>query len=205
MHLVLRARGIHSSKQAFDTKRPRVARRIETRPEGSIALKRESKLEEGSIMFPLGGLDNLLDAPRASKSRRKAEGGNGQQISAVAAGSTSFVEMDGAADEEDESDRAPRPPNSWILYRSAKSQEIKRDMEESGAWASSPPVSSRQRQAEISRTVSMMWKNEAKEVKDMYSAMAEERRLGHRQRYPVSCPQKSFCQDGGIEYSTDPL
>lgn len=80
---------------------------------------------------------------------------------------------------------APRPPNAWILYRSDKSQELKRRK------ASSPELvamSSRQRQAEMSREISVLWKHESKSVKDHYARRAEKERADHRQRYPVRAP-----------------
>jgi HMG (high mobility group) box len=91
--------------------------------------------------------------------------------------------------EDDESDRPPRPPNSWILYRSSKSREIRAQLQSASGTAT---VSSRDRQAEISRLVSNMWKNESQEVKDHYSALAEEKRVDHRQRYPVSLYQSAY-------------
>lgn len=94
-------------------------------------------------------------------------------------------------DDDDDSDRPPRPPNSWILYRSSKSREIRAQLESASGTAT---VSSRDRQAEISRLVSHMWRNETQEVKDYYSALAEEKRIDHRQRYPVSDRQSHASQ-----------
>ncbi len=87
--------------------------------------------------------------------------------------------------EEDQAEsRPPRPPNAWILYRAAKSAHIRAEIEE----AADPQqrVSSRQRQSEVSKQLSQMWKAESKEVKDHYGALAEEKRSEHRLRYPVS-------------------
>ena len=89
----------------------------------------------------------------------------------------------GGGEETAEEERAPRPPNSWILYRAAKSPEVRKSMMQDNQTVQA--MSSRQRQAEISKRVSHMWKNETKAVKDAYAALASERREDHRIKYPV--------------------
>ncbi|KAK7398312.1 hypothetical protein QQX98_012313 [Neonectria punicea] len=65
----------------------------------------------------------------------------------------------------------PRPPNSWILYRTSKSQEVANQH---------PGISATQ----ISTVVSAMWKDEAPEVKAHWQAMAEEEDRKHKAQYP---------------------
>lgn len=94
----------------------------------------------------------------------------------------------------DEVTKAPRPPNSWILYRTAKSQELRAQADEASASAEGSLAPVRRRQADISRTISQMWKTEPEEVKQRYAALAEEKRLEHERKYPVSCVS-STCFD----------
>ncbi|GLB37261.1 putative high mobility group [Lyophyllum shimeji] len=67
----------------------------------------------------------------------------------------------------------PRPPNSWILYRS--------DMV---SLLPPPPPGTTRSQAEVSRMISQMWKNEAPEVKAEYERRAEVKKLEHAALYP---------------------
>ncbi|KAG6862315.1 hypothetical protein C0995_016013 [Termitomyces sp. Mi166 len=67
----------------------------------------------------------------------------------------------------------PRPPNSWILYRSDMVTLI------------APPAPGTTRsQAEVSRIISSMWKKEKPEVKAEYERRAEVKKLEHAAMYP---------------------
>ena len=102
----------------------------------------------------------------------------------------------------------PRPPNAWILYRSAKIKEKTREewMVEHGwqrflttpltsspaessssvlepAWAG-PTKPCTSLQSFLSRRLADMWKAEQSQVKDYYHALAEEKKREHAQRYP---------------------
>ncbi|KAF8070304.1 hypothetical protein FPV67DRAFT_1486879 [Lyophyllum atratum] len=67
----------------------------------------------------------------------------------------------------------PRPPNSWILYRS--------DMV---ALLPPPPPGTTRSQAEVSRIISTMWRTETLEVKAEYDRRAEVKKLEHAAMYP---------------------
>ncbi|KAG6886256.1 hypothetical protein C0993_006666 [Termitomyces sp. T159_Od127] len=67
----------------------------------------------------------------------------------------------------------PRPPNSWILYRS--------DMV---ALLAPPPPGTTRSQADVSRIISAMWKTEKPEVKAEYERRAEVKKLEHAAMYP---------------------
>ncbi|KAK7416209.1 hypothetical protein QQZ08_012087 [Neonectria magnoliae] len=67
--------------------------------------------------------------------------------------------------------RIPRPPNSWILYRTSKSQEVANQ---------NPGITA----AQISTVVSSMWKNEAPEVKAYWQGLAEEEERKHKAQHP---------------------
>ncbi|KAG5719460.1 hypothetical protein E4T56_gene20652 [Termitomyces sp. T112] len=67
----------------------------------------------------------------------------------------------------------PRPPNSWILYRS--------DMV---ALLAPPPPGTTRSQADVSRLISTMWKTEKSEVKAEYERRAEVKKLEHAAMYP---------------------
>ncbi|KAF8626844.1 hypothetical protein AX15_004673 [Amanita polypyramis BW_CC] len=68
----------------------------------------------------------------------------------------------------------PRPPNAWIIYRSEKIRTL-------------PPLQpgeARRAQADVSRMISEMWKNETEEERSRYERMAEQRKAEHQQKYP---------------------
>ena len=68
----------------------------------------------------------------------------------------------------------PRPPNAWILYRSEKIRTL-------------PPLQpgeARRGQADVSRMISEMWKNETEEERSRYERMAEQKKAEHQQKYP---------------------
>ncbi|KAI6129432.1 hypothetical protein EDD16DRAFT_1701428 [Pisolithus croceorrhizus] len=64
----------------------------------------------------------------------------------------------------------PRPPNAWILYRSDKLRQL-------------PPAKGRA-QADVSKTISEMWKNETDTVRLFYERMADARKAEHQRMYP---------------------
>ncbi|KAF4985087.1 hypothetical protein FDECE_16832, partial [Fusarium decemcellulare] len=67
--------------------------------------------------------------------------------------------------------RIPRPRNSWILYRQAKSQEV-------ASQNPGMPTTS------ISKIISDMWKSENPEVKAYWQQMAEREDRNHKLMYP---------------------
>jgi hypothetical protein len=102
----------------------------------------------------------------------------------------------------------PRPPNAWIIYRSAKIRE-RPDTEwkalhqhhhdqissatashESSQTASSTSSSTQRvreswsRQAFCSKRVADMWKVESKQVKEYYYELAHQKKLQHEQMFP---------------------
>ena len=68
---------------------------------------------------------------------------------------------------------APRPPNAWILYRSDRLKEL-------------PPLAQGERraQADVSRMISRMWKNETDETRQHYERLADEKKAEHSIKYP---------------------
>jgi len=67
----------------------------------------------------------------------------------------------------------PRPPNAWILYRSRKLADLKND----------PAIAGRL-QADISKMVGQLWRNESPETKAQYEQLAEEKKLEHLRLHP---------------------
>ncbi|KIJ19098.1 hypothetical protein PAXINDRAFT_70028, partial [Paxillus involutus ATCC 200175] len=65
----------------------------------------------------------------------------------------------------------PRPPNAWILYRSDKLKDL-------------PPSKERRAQADVSKLISNLWKNETEQVKLEYERMADARKAEHQRLYP---------------------
>ena len=65
--------------------------------------------------------------------------------------------------------KPPRPPNAWIIYRSDKLKELGKPK----------PGQPKVPQAEISKSISLMWRNETDEVKKKYERMAEYAKAEH--------------------------
>lgn len=104
--------------------------------------------------------------------------------------------------------KIPRPPNAWILYRSAKVKE--KDVETPRPWpdydmptpssSTSFPVASSSKtvwpakedsgtdavrlQSMMSRKVADMWKAESEEVKKQYHELAKRKKEEHERMYP---------------------
>ncbi|KAL6917537.1 hypothetical protein ACHAPO_000646 [Fusarium lateritium] len=74
--------------------------------------------------------------------------------------------------------RIPRPRNSWMLYRQAKSQQIIAEHE--GLTA-----------GELSRIISTMWNRETPETQAYWQRLAEQEGADHKRLYP------------GYKYSTN--
>ena len=64
----------------------------------------------------------------------------------------------------------PRPPNAWILYRSHKLREL--------------PSEKGRVQADVSKTISDMWRNEEESVRLDYERLADQRKAEHQLKYP---------------------
>lgn len=71
--------------------------------------------------------------------------------------------------------KIPRPPNSWILYRSDKIREYN---------ASLPEGASKATQAYLSKHFAEMWKKESDDVRADYERQAEAVRDEHELKYP---------------------
>lgn len=67
----------------------------------------------------------------------------------------------------------PRPPNAWILYRSDKLRSIQSD-----------PSQPRRTQAEVSRLISELWKDEEGPTRAEYERRADARKAEHQRQYP---------------------
>jgi hypothetical protein len=64
--------------------------------------------------------------------------------------------------------KAPRPPNAWILYRSAMLSRMSQD----GGLAG-------RQQAELSKIIAERWRSESTQVRRHYEHEAERRKLEH--------------------------
>ena len=73
----------------------------------------------------------------------------------------------------------PRPPNAWILYRSAKCALVREPNE-------------RLSQAAVSKRVSIMWRNETETIRRQYEREAETKKAEHQVLYPGYrfCPKR---------------
>ncbi|KAG1745521.1 uncharacterized protein EDB91DRAFT_1246401 [Suillus paluster] len=70
--------------------------------------------------------------------------------------------------------KPPRPPNAWILYRSDKVKFL----------AQNQPEGQRRAQADVSKLVAEMWRNEKREVKLEYERLADGKKVDHQVQYP---------------------
>ncbi|KAI8975892.1 high mobility group box domain-containing protein, partial [Trametes punicea] len=73
------------------------------------------------------------------------------------------------------SEKPPRPPNAWILYRTARLKQIRSYQKEG-----QPPL----KQADISRTIGDMWKAEPDHVRKQFEKEAEIAKAKHAEQYP---------------------
>ncbi|TFK25502.1 hypothetical protein FA15DRAFT_755736 [Coprinopsis marcescibilis] len=69
---------------------------------------------------------------------------------------------------------APRPPNAWILYRSDKLKQLPEP-------AKGEP---KRAQADVSRLISTMWRNESDATRAYYEQLADLRKAEHSLMYP---------------------
>jgi HMG (high mobility group) box protein len=83
--------------------------------------------------------------------------------------------------------KPPRPPNSWILYRSDKIQEL----------PPTPLGQPKPTQAQVSKIISAQWRTESDEVRAMYEQRAETAKAEHARLYPDYrfAPQKKADKD----------
>ena len=71
--------------------------------------------------------------------------------------------------------RPRRPANAWILYRSDKMKILK----------PTEPSAPRRTQADISKLIAEMWRNETEEVKKYYETLSDLAKAEHHAQYPT--------------------
>ena len=71
--------------------------------------------------------------------------------------------------------RPRRPANAWILYRSDKMKVLK----------PTEPSAPRRTQADISKLIAEMWKNETEDVKRSYETLSDLAKAEHHAHYPT--------------------
>ena len=92
-------------------------------------------------------------------------------------------------------DYVKRPENAFILFR-RKCCEDRQQAEEGGAAADGP--TKKQRQADLSKTISQQWKSLSAEERQFWEQMAKDKKKEHEQLYPnyVYRPQRAKDKDG---------
>ncbi|KAF5369655.1 hypothetical protein D9615_010243 [Tricholomella constricta] len=70
-------------------------------------------------------------------------------------------------------EKIPRPPNSFILYRSATAPSL-----------TPPPLGTTRTQGEVSRLVGQLWRKETAEVKAEFERRAHVKKMEHEAKYP---------------------
>ena len=71
--------------------------------------------------------------------------------------------------------RPRRPANAWILYRSDKMKILK----------PTEPSAPRRTQADVSKLIAEMWRNETEEVKKYYETLSDLAKAEHHAQYPT--------------------
>ncbi|KAG6827520.1 hypothetical protein H0H92_011461 [Tricholoma furcatifolium] len=94
--------------------------------------------------------------------------------------------------------KIPRPPNAFIIYRSQMLHSLP-----------APPPDTTRKQAEVSRLLGEMWRNEAPEVKADFQKRAATRKREHEFAYPgyKYAPRKKETKGQGsmkLEKRSDP-
>ncbi|TFK63608.1 hypothetical protein BDN72DRAFT_861977 [Pluteus cervinus] len=89
-----------------------------------------------------------------------------------------------------------RPENAFILFRRKCCEERQAALDEAAAEGAAP--SKKQRQADLSKTISLQWKTLPTEERQYWEQMAKERKKEHEQMYPnyVYRPQRTREKDG---------
>lgn len=67
--------------------------------------------------------------------------------------------------------KAPRPPNPWILYRSERAKNL-------------PRGPGGMQQSDVSKVIADAWANETADVREHYQHLAEQKKAEHALRYP---------------------
>ncbi|KAG6333836.1 hypothetical protein ID866_5255, partial [Astraeus odoratus] len=108
-------------------------------------------------------------------------------------------------------DYIKRPENAFILFRRKCCEDRQAAQEEAAASADGP--TKKQRQADLSKTISQQWKALSPEERLFWEELAKEKKKEHEQMYPnyVYRPQRSKDRKGkkggkrcDVEHETDP-
>ena len=93
-------------------------------------------------------------------------------------------------------DYVKRPENAFILFR-RKCCEDRQQAEDSAAAVADGPTK-KQRQADLSKTISQQWKSLSAEERQFWEQMAKDKKKEHEQLYPnyVYRPQRAKDKDG---------
>lgn len=95
-----------------------------------------------------------------------------------------------------EEDYVKRPENAFILFRRACCEERQAAQDDAAATTKGP--AKKQRQADLSKTISQQWKSLSSEERAKWEEMAKKKKLEHEKMYPgyVYRPQRSKDKDG---------
>ncbi|GAA5916054.1 hypothetical protein JCM6882_008299 [Rhodosporidiobolus microsporus] len=123
----------------------------------------DSPSTSGSPSLPANDLVKRL---RKAPSKAKLNGGDGNEETKA---TSSKIRTRPA----DKRGNPPRPANAWICYRSARVHELKASSE----YAKLP-------QADISKIIGQLWRNEPPEVRRQYEDMAALKKAEHKEKHP---------------------
>ncbi|GAA5867851.1 hypothetical protein JCM3774_005881 [Rhodotorula dairenensis] len=99
------------------------------------------------------------------------------------------------AEERAASGHIPRPPNSFMLYRSAQNKLLSQVRSEEG---------DKLQQADLSRMIAQMWQDETPEVREHYAKQAAAEKAEHALKYPgYTYRPKSSGRRKAIKFKSD--
>ncbi|TFK18833.1 hypothetical protein FA15DRAFT_709506 [Coprinopsis marcescibilis] len=102
-------------------------------------------------------------------------------------------------------DYIKRPENAFILFRRKCCEDRQQAQEEASQLADGPLK--KQRQADLSKTISQQWKGLGAEERQYWETLAKEKKKEHEQMYPnyVYRPQRQKDKDGRSKNKKSPL
>ena len=91
-------------------------------------------------------------------------------------------------------DYVKRPENAFILFR----RKCCEDRQQAGDVAAADGLTKKQRQVDLSKTISQQWKSLSAEERQFWEQMAQDKKKEHEQSYPnyVYRPQRAKDKDG---------
>ncbi|KAK7449342.1 slightly ste11-like protein, partial [Stygiomarasmius scandens] len=97
-------------------------------------------------------------------------------------------------------DYIKRPENAFILFRRSRCESRQLDTDSASDNTSPSAATKKQRQADLSKTISQQWKSLSPEERQHWERLAKQKKKEHEERYPdyVYRPQRVKDRDGKV-------